>query len=219
VYETGILVNLGVSSASLGQTTEALAWYEQSLELARKTGSLSSAIPAQMNIGVLLHTRLGDLDKARFHYLQTISQSRSLELPEWLASGLCNLGQLERQLGEDPHQIESRLRESAAIFERILHAIWSVRGAVQLGHLELSQGRSARPWLEQARSLVEQSELAPGSEVKLRIAELERAIAAFEAGRPLFRGQCIEDYPIAMRRWFVEHGHLSAAAAQLDGAG
>jgi hypothetical protein len=38
---------------------------------------------------------------------------------------------------------------------------------------------------------------------------LSRAIEALQAGRPLFRGQLVEDLPEGLRHWLVETGQLS----------
>ena len=52
----------------------------------------------------------------------------------------------------------------------------------------------------------------PGSELGQAISKLRRAIDAFEADRPLFRGECVEDIPEGLRRWLANSGQLRDAA-------
>jgi hypothetical protein len=75
------------------------------------------------------------------------------------------------------------------------------------GHVALAGGSSAETLLREAEQRASGLELSDEGMRGKALARLRRAQAAFEAGRPLQRGECAEDLPEALRR------RLSARAA------
>lgn len=74
------------------------------------------------------------------------------------------------------------------------------------GHLRLAEGASGRGLLEQAREAAIRLGAGPGSHLGQAIEKLARAHEAFAAGRPLCRGDLIEDLPEGLGRRIEEHG-------------
>src|SRR5262249_38820577 len=89
-----------------------------------------------------------------------------------------------------------------------------------LGHLALARGQRASDLLARASALAEEVLAGPKSELGKMIEKLSRAEEAFESGAHdrLYRGECIEDIPPAVRGWLKDRGLLGCVRSPPSGA-
>jgi tetratricopeptide (TPR) repeat protein len=202
---------------SAGRLDDAQALYEQALDLARQLGDQRGEI---YNLGKL----------ALMHH----AQGRPAQ-----ALHLCGQAlPLSRQVGDRANEgwlllIRSRLeRHGAGDTEKALHLVEAAeallicvgdqRVLVQVlcdrAFVQLARGESARELLHRAQQLVQDFGLGPESPPSAWVGRLCHAQEAFEAGRPLFRGEYWADIPAGLRQWLIRTGRAGEPFASLEAA-
>ena len=72
----------------------------------------------------------------------------------------------------------------------------------ELAHLKLHKGEAVNEELNQVQAIAQELSIVPTSVLAKSVAQLERAMAAQERGETLRFGQCLDDYPEALRnKW------------------
>jgi tetratricopeptide (TPR) repeat protein len=198
VGEGQVLVHLAFIRWRQGLLEQARQVAEEALAVQRQIGfrrweGLALSLLAQ------IRTDEGHVQEARGLYTQALPILREVQDRLYEAETLCGLAVLERRSGGDPAGA-ARLAEQAEAISRELgiardRLLW----LCERGHGALAQAASGREFLDEAARLL--AELGFGSEGRHghAVARLRRAVEAFEAGRPLFRGECPEDVPEGFR--------------------
>ena len=96
------------------------------------------------------------------------------------------------------------IQEAQTMTERWGNPFYLVLGLCEQGHLALMCSEPARQYLERAQELAVPLQSGPDSEISQALARLQRAVDAFEAGRPLFRGELWEDIPQGLQGWLLK---------------
>jgi hypothetical protein len=153
---------------------------------------------------VLLHA--GRSEESRGLYEQGLAVVREIggrSLEGW---PLVRMAGLERRVNGKPGKAARLLAEAGRLFAESGDWLGLYVCHCERGHRSLASGRSAREPLRRARRMVEQLGCTPESWLSAALGRLERAQAAFEAGRPLYRGELWEDLPAGLRQWLQERG-------------
>ena len=101
-------------------------------------------------------------------------------------------------------EAERLAKEAEALYVRAADQLERAGCLCESGHIALASGQDASGILEQVHAVARTVQVGPGGALEKLIDKLQRAQAAFEAGRPLLRGECVEDIPPGLRRWLVE---------------
>jgi tetratricopeptide (TPR) repeat protein len=207
------LNNLAAGRFMRGQLDEARALLLESIAVHREIGNKNSEAIALGNLSEVCY-RQGELEQAMELNEKACSINR--EVGDSQTLGTFRLFSVEalRMIG-DLAQAERRLDEAEELLgpakdRNNLAVCLAARGLLELAH-----GRSAAGFLERTRQEARALGVQAGSVLGTKLAVLERAQAAFEAGRPLYRGMSVEDVPEGPRRWLSKRGGL---AAGLDGS-
>jgi hypothetical protein len=83
-------------------------------------------------------------------------------------------------------------------------------------HLALACGSVEHRSLHEAEQAATSLGVTPQSELGKAIARVRRAQEMFEAGRPLFRGECWEDIPAGLRQRLIRTGRAGEPFALLE---
>jgi serine/threonine protein kinase/tetratricopeptide (TPR) repeat protein len=207
-YSEGLLLgNLGLLHATQGRLEQAGALHEQSLAIKRQLGDRPGEGITLTNLGLL---RLSEGRPEEASGLLQAALATSLEVSRRRdVRTLCGLASIERRAAGAFDRAQAWLdqgREATAESTNYFTGLW----LCEQGHLELAQGGSAEVSLSAARRVARGLEANRHSELGLALRRLERAQAQFEAGEPLFRGECEEDLPEGLRRWLAKAGQLPA---------
>jgi tetratricopeptide (TPR) repeat protein len=197
-----------------GRMEEARLLFERALTVHRQVGDRRLEGWVLGNLAVLHHEQ-GRMDEPGRLFEQALDLLRQVGSRNEEAFALYSQAALERrafgQLDRARQlalQADSLLRQTG---DRLSLAVC----LCEQGHGSLAQGQSGRGLLEQAEQTAKELALRPESELGKALSRLRRAQAAFEAGRPLFRGELWEDLPEGLRRWLAEAGRLEDREAPL----
>jgi len=150
----------------------------------------------------------GRMEEARELYEQALAISREVGDRRFEGAVLGSLAAHELLLTGNV----TRAREPAAQGEARLSDLGDKLELGKLlctaGHIALAGGQGAR--LERVRAIALELSVGRDSELGRDIAKLERAQAAFEAGRPLLRGYLPEDLTDGQRQWIASHAPEAA---------
>jgi hypothetical protein len=113
-----------------------------------------------------------------------------------------------RLLEGDLDAAERLLDQAEPCLAEIGDRVEQARCLCERGHIALARGRSASAQLADLHAALEAIEPALRSGLTRAGARLQRAQQAFEAGRPLLRGQAVEDLPARLRRRLERSGEL-----------
>jgi predicted ATPase len=147
----------------------------------------------------LVRLAQGNVAEARTLCGQALALARETSEPLNEALALVSAARMERLGGGELEEASRLAREALARMRAIGERLELGPCLCEAGHAELALGRSAKRCLAEARRLVEELELGPRSARMRAVETLAHAQEAFEASRPLLRGQCPEDVPPALR--------------------
>jgi serine/threonine protein kinase/tetratricopeptide (TPR) repeat protein len=191
------LKNLAIISENQGHPDEARHLFEEALAIHRDSGdrrfeglTLSSLAWS--------HHNAGRLEEARTLFAQALAIHREVGNRRGEGMLCIAMASVERQAGE--------LGEAPLLLQKAESILRQLGDRLQLafclcaqGHLRLAEGRLAADFLSQAQELAAKSGASCESELGQCIERLRRAVEAFEAGRPLYRGELVEDLPAGLR--------------------
>jgi predicted ATPase len=197
-FEGMHLGNLANLHLMQGRFDEARNRYEQALERLRESGDRRMEGTTLSNLAQL-HLDQGRIEEARAVYDKALAIHREVGNRRFEANTLRTRSTLERRSG-DLDAAERVLADAESLLRQLGDPLSLAFCVCCRGHLELARGRPARAWLEQARQTAQAAGVGPQSDLGSTVARLERAVAAFEAGRPLVHGERAEDLPEALRR-------------------
>jgi predicted ATPase len=201
------LAHLASANHAQGRIEEARQLCEQALFIHREVSDRPGEGSALANLANL-HREQGRIEEARQLYEQALAIDREIGARHLEGSTLGDLARLECLSTGD---LATAVR-LAMQGEQLLVAMGDRRELGRLlchrGHIELAGGRSGRGFLERACALAEDVGAGPESELGKLIPKLRRAVEAFEAGRPLYRGECWTELPEGLQRWLTENGRL-----------
>jgi serine/threonine protein kinase/predicted ATPase len=202
--EGEMLAVLGDLHLQLDRMQEAQALQEQALAIHRETGDRLREATALGDLAVI-HGCQGEVRTARALFERASAIPRRIADPDFEA-GLGRLqGTLERRAG-DPRQAGDLLRQAENICRRVSNLRLLGLCLCEQGHLALARGELPEGLLKEAQSLLGVLRMGPQSEFARSVARLQRAMEAFEAGWPLFRGERWDELPEGLRRWLLATG-------------
>jgi predicted ATPase len=204
--EASSLGHLASLEMHAGRLDRAAALYEQALTLQRQVGDGRGQGVISANYGLLCLQR-GEVEQARSLLQQALELERQAGDRRAESLTLVNSAALERRAGE-LHEAERLLERAEPLLREIGDSLHLALGLCERGHLELARGRPAAALLQQVEELAVALGLAPRSEPGQDVSRLRQAVEAFEASRPLFRGELVEDLPEGLRRHLIETGQL-----------
>ncbi len=203
-FHEGItLGNLATLLFEEGEHARALDLYEKARVIYREVGDLAGDAYAACTLGNWC-LKLGRLEESRRAFQRSLSivreiGDRSLELVN-----LVQMALLARQGEADLPRANELLNKAESMLADFGDLKYLALCHVQRGHLALAEGRSAHAFLAEVQSFHVMAPEGPGSDISRAIHRLERAQAAFEAGEPLFMGECPEELPQGLRRQLIE---------------
>jgi serine/threonine protein kinase/predicted ATPase len=202
ISEGVVLGNLANVRFSQGRIEEATALYEQALAIQRGLGDRRGEANTLNNLA-LLASEQGRIEEATALYDSSMQAHQATGSTMNQAQTLCFLATLVRRAYGDLDRAEHLLDQAEVWLRQTGHSTLALC-LCERGHVALARGRSGRGALQEARETAERMRAGPESQSGAAIAQLERAVAEFEAGRPLFQGECVQDLPQGLRRRLVE---------------
>ncbi|MBN2384018.1 tetratricopeptide repeat protein [bacterium] len=153
---------------------------------------------------------LGQVNKASRLFRQALDLARVIGDPRNEAYVLDLLATLERRTASDLEPAQAFLDQSRTIKLRLKNKLDLIDSLCRQGHLDLARTESARPRLEEARSMAHELDLDPMNKVWDSIHSLEQVQRAFEDGetRQVFRGDLVEKLPPGLRTWLKKKKFL-----------
>jgi serine/threonine protein kinase/predicted ATPase len=203
--EAVVLTNLADLYRRLGDPEKGSKLCEQAIAAFRAMGNRRFE-GWSLSALALCEADRGRIEAARELFQQALDSVRSLGDRTFEAGMLSALATVERRSGGPLARGERLAREAESIFKGLGNAIPMGECLCERGHAALARGRPGHRLLKQASRLAAAARAGPDSPLGQAIARLERAVEAFDAGRPLFRGERLEDLPEGLRRWLVETG-------------
>lgn len=94
-----ILRNIGLAYADLGETEQAISYYQQTIDLARENSDKETESDYLGNLGAI-YSDMGQYDEAISYHKQALAIARELEIKESEARHLDNLGLSHASLGQ-----------------------------------------------------------------------------------------------------------------------
>jgi predicted ATPase len=201
--EAVVLGNLGLLHAEQDRSEEARKLYEHALALHRQIGNRRSEGMVLGNLA-LLCAEQGRLDEAQELYEQARDLHCQVDNRRGQGIALGSLSNLKRLMTGRLEEADALAREAERLFEAAGYRFELGELLCWRGHIALAGGQSARELLERARALAAEASAGGDSKLGKALARLQRAQEAFEAGRPLFRGECPEDIAEGLRRRLSE---------------
>ncbi len=152
-------LNLGIELDRAGQWPQAIEKYQAALDLANRLGSVRYQATLELAFGII-HTKLGNDDRARAHLTQCLDLSRSRHLNELIVAGLSSLSDLDLRLRHweaaelaideaEPLAVEMDAKDQ-------LPELWRGRALI---HLSRGQFDQAREVIEKTIALCRELEL------------------------------------------------------------
>jgi tetratricopeptide (TPR) repeat protein len=208
--EIGDRRNEGVALGNLagillhqGRLEEAGQCCEQALAVHRAVGNRRSIGNALNNLSGVRQAqgRLAEARRLLDESLEVLGETGDCF---YQAHALLALAVLERYSGSGPEPPERFLDEAEGRFRQLGNDALVARCLCQRGHIDLAHGRPARQRLEQAEAhAARKPQGGADHELRQSLTGLRRAVEAFEAGRPLVRGEVPEDLPPGLQRWLT----------------
>ncbi|MBI2566058.1 MAG: tetratricopeptide repeat protein [Candidatus Schekmanbacteria bacterium] len=202
------LSNLAQMHHDDGVYEDALALCEQALAQHRKLGDRRWEAIA---VGLLASVcaALGRVEEAYGHYKSSLAIHQEVGNRRMEGDVLCDYATLIRRAGGDLEEAFMTVGRAAATADDLGNKLVMVKCLCEGGHIALARASTADQYLQRACAFTEASQLGPEGTLSRRVAGLARAVTAVREGRPLFRGEHIQDIPPGMRGWLVERGDLS----------
>jgi predicted ATPase len=216
----------GISSGNLarllheqGNEDQAAELLQQALAIHRQVGNRQYEAIVLGDLGELEagRGRVGQAQELLAHSLEAARQVRDRRTEGVALACLGVLARRTAELGTAGRRLEEAerlLRNSGALLP--LASCLCERGHVALANHELDAARTLN---EEARRLAAELRAEPRSHLGKRLSALRRAVEAFEAGRPLWRGECPECVPAPLRVRLEGPGALEKAAAPAADSG
>ena len=201
-----MLGNLALLTAGQGRPAEARPLYQESIAIHRQTGDVQSEGTVLGNLAFLCE-ELGEVADARQLYEEALAIHRRIGNRMYEGIVLEDWATLERRSGRFA-RAEELIGEAERVLREARSPFYLAVCLCETGHVRLANGEAADACLDEAREIA--ATLPAGGESHLGrvIARLERAVAAAEAGEPLFRGERPADLPDGLRQWLVRTGQL-----------
>jgi predicted ATPase len=200
-FEGIILGNLFELHSEAGRYEQADPCCRKALAICRELGDRTCEGYIIDNLATM-HMDRGQFQEAQALYAQALAIHREIGNRRVEGMTLGHMGKLQRLAGAFD-QAEGLLQQAEPILHELNDRFELAVCLCQRGHLSLARVQPARDLLEQVQALAVTVHAAPESKPGRAIAQLRHAVEALEAGRPLFRGQCIEDLPEGLRRWLL----------------
>lgn len=198
-----VLTNIGMINIEVGRLTVAANYMEQALSLAREIGDrLIEGIPL-LNLANIRREQ-GCPAAAAQLYEEALTIFRQIGDQLNQSETICSMATLARQAHGDYARAQQLAESALAITKKLKSAHNTAACLCELGHVALAQGRSAHQELTEAEALVAGAHLGNQASIGKAIAKLTRAVNARTAGTPLYRGECREDFPVALMKWIRE---------------
>jgi tetratricopeptide (TPR) repeat protein len=195
----------GLVRAAQNRPNEARALCEKALAFARQLGDRLCEGTVLGYLGSVLGDQ-GLVDEALRLCSEALAILRQVGSPRIEGWVLAHLARQRRRTSPHPDKALELAQACAAVLQSSGRDLLPLAVAEQ-GHALLGAGRSAAAELQEVRALSSEfGRTGATSECGRALARLERAQAAFEAGRPLFRGEIWEDIPEGLRCWLIENG-------------
>jgi predicted ATPase len=193
-----ILGNFAELHFQQGRLEEAWALYQRALAIHREGGN--RPVEGFTLCGLAnIRARQGRADEARALYERALGIHHGLGNRRFEAITMGGWAELERRVGRLA-EAEPLLEQAEAIFRDVGDLRNAAASLCERGHAALATHRPARDLLNEARALARELNVGSESTLEKAVARLERAVQAFEAGRPLIHGECAEDLPERLRR-------------------
>lgn len=202
------LNNLAVTYHLDGPFENARMLHEQALDIHRKIGERRMEGVSLSNLGYVSY-RSGDIQLAELHLREGLAIQREVGDRLSQAQTLCMLGHLVRVCKGSMDEASPIIHEAETIARGIDARIDLAALLCEEGHLALSSAQDGRPALKEARKLALDAGVGLNSEQGRAIETLGRAVQAFEAGLPLFRGVRFQDIPAPVREWLRATGQCN----------
>jgi eukaryotic-like serine/threonine-protein kinase len=204
----GILrMNLGALQLDSGRLEAAMEAFEQALALHQLVGNRPWLAITTSSLG-MASAEQGRVAEARACYERTLEITRELRDRRFEAITHQRLALLDRRLGSFD-QAARWLDLAEAVLEELGESLHLAFCLCERGHLALASGRSAKRAAARARRLAAGLKAGPRSPLAGTLDRLRRAQEAREEGKPLFRGERVEDIPEGLRRYLRETGQLA----------
>jgi tetratricopeptide (TPR) repeat protein len=207
-HEGITLNNLGDLYFEQGRLEEARVAFEQALVVLRELGNRRFEGVSLGNLA-LVHHQQGRPEEARTRSEQALAILREVGDRREEGIHLDHRATMERRTG-DLADVERFLGEAERLLEEVDARLELGSCLCTRGHLALAQGRSARDLLDRALRLGATLRVGVKGSLGKKLSRLSRSVEAFEAGRPLFRGEHVEGLPEGLRRWLITSGRLEA---------
>jgi tetratricopeptide (TPR) repeat protein len=201
-----ILGQLALIRAQQGLPREAEKLFEQAIRIQRQVGNRRSESIAILNLA-RFHLLEGSVETSRRLYEQALAIARDIGDRDTEFMTRSALAAIQRQIDGDFAAAEQILQGAEALATEAGAPLTLAFCRCERGHISLALGDSGRGWLALALEIVS-GRAEPTSELGLTVSTLQRAVEAFEAGRPLFRGELVDDLTDGLRRWLIETGQL-----------
>ena len=200
-YQGGFLCKIGWANHYLGRPEAARRSFEEGLAICRESGQrydlgngLTGLAVVEADEGAVARSR------ATFEEAEAVLKAAGVQRSEALM--LLDRTRCERRFG-DLDRAEAFRSEAEAFFREVGEPSQRALCLCERGHVELARGRGARATLDEVEAIVVTSRIAADSVTGRDVARFVRAVAAFEAGRPLVNGECREDVPSGLLAWLA----------------
>lgn len=190
----------GVLSKEHGRLDEALRRFEEALTIHREINNRRWEGVACAHLAEL-HIEVGHPDKARLELDQALNIHRQLNDRTMAIDTLCHIAALERLTTGQLDVTERLLDEADALANQVENQLAVVQYLCERGYLLLAKGEKPVTVLEKIEKLMAESKDETGSTTHELIVAFLATVAAFEAARPLFRGQLRDQIPAGLRQW------------------
>jgi serine/threonine protein kinase/predicted ATPase len=196
-FEGVTTYNLGLVHHFDGQPAAARVMFERALVLARETGNRRDEALCLRSLAVL-DAEAGDDERARRSFGQAVAIVEQTGARQTEAEILIVWAGMERRVGA-LDEAERLLSRAETLLSELAAPAAGALALCQRAHLMLAQEQVAGFLLETARRRAAQLGRSAFTDLGRALAALERAVEAFEAGRPLRWGECAGDVPEALR--------------------
>jgi tetratricopeptide (TPR) repeat protein len=195
--EAVALANIGLFHQRAARPAEARRFFEQAVDLARELGSRETEGQVLFSLAeVGIDT--GRVEEARRLGAEALSILQEIGDRRFEGLVLVRLAGLERHAG-DLAAAGSLADRAEALLTEVGDRVNLGHCLCQQGHVQLAAGRPARDRLERAQAYAAALDEQCQAALARSLAVLQRAVEAFEAGRPLLQGECPEDVAEALR--------------------
>ncbi len=190
-WEGLVCCKLGEVTCKQGKWKESESWSQKSLFLAQETGDRPGEVLAHSELGwVKVKTRR--LKEAIKDYQQACAIAKAIQNTPNQVRALGHLARAYRLDGDDKKAARS-LSEAKRLISSEARSALTLFLMMEEGHQQLAKGRSADSLLKEGSVLLSQLEMEVGSQSQNELEELGNAERAFQAHKPLIRGECPEN--------------------------